>query len=580
MKRKNILVLAILLMTIGFATVSTTLFINGNTNVASNTQDFDVYFSRVFENGVEKNTLIQDKTHITFEANLKEINEVYELKYEVTNASKNYDVSITINVPNGNEYLRVTNDFDTSNLLARTTREGVLTLKVIKGVTEEVQFPIEITITVNAVERTSLGSDTIRSENVYKENILHGTDPVLKEELIPVTIADNGEVTYADTHTEWYKYENKEWANAVILVNEPSKEYKMGDTILEEDIESYFVWIPKYKYKLFDMGNYTTSAGTSKPSQSIAKTIEIEFTLDETTNTESSCVSPKVAGESGTCEVGKWMTHPAFQNFDVTGLWVGKFETGNDNGIIVKPNVKAWEAEKIAIFFKTSYNYKRELDSHMMKNTEWGAVAYLSHSKYGINDEIRINNNSNNITGCAAADGTDQSGFQGTTGTTEDITQPYNTETGYKATTTGNITGIYDMSGGAWEYMAAYSGVGQSDLTTEELITYAKYFDQYPSDSSTSTWNYRILGDATGEMGPFYSDTILLSQESEEIKKTIYYNSWYEDHSDFLRGNDNHVWFNRGGKYNYGNLAGQFQFDRNLGDRVINGGFRLILALK
>ena len=29
--------------------------------------------------------------------------------------------------------------------------------------------------------------------------------------------------------------------------------------------------------------------------------------------------------------------------------------------------------------------YQRELDSHMMKNTEWGAVAYLSHSIYGIN---------------------------------------------------------------------------------------------------------------------------------------------------------------------------------------------------
>ena len=31
-------------------------------------------------------------------------------------------------------------------------------------------------------------------------------------------------------------------------------------------------------------------------------------------------------------------------------------------------------------------------DSHMMNNREWGAVAYLSHSAYGINNEIRINN--------------------------------------------------------------------------------------------------------------------------------------------------------------------------------------------
>ena len=28
--------------------------------------------------------------------------------------------------------------------------------------------------------------------------------------------------------------------------------------------------------------------------------------------------------------------------------------------------------------FNTSYNYKRDLDSHMMKNTEWGAGAYMN----------------------------------------------------------------------------------------------------------------------------------------------------------------------------------------------------------
>ncbi len=38
-------------------------------------------------------------------------------------------------------------------------------------------------------------------------------------------------------------------------------------------------------------------------------------------------------------------------------------------------------------------------------------------------------------------------------GISSDITLPYNTETGYLASTTGNITGIYDMSGGSWEYV-------------------------------------------------------------------------------------------------------------------------------
>ena len=93
----------------------------------------------------------------------------------------------------------------------------------------------------------------------------------------------------------------------------------------------------------------------------------------------------------------------------------------------------------------TSLNYKRELDSHMIKNTEWGAVAYLSHSKYGIDGSIRINNNSSYKTGYAAIN----------------------------------------------EATCGYT-------TTND--DFKKYYDEY---SSTSSSNYTnpILGDATGEMG-------------------------------------------------------------------------------
>jgi len=93
-KRTSILVLVVILMLIGFAAVSTTLFLSGNTNVASNTQDFDVYFSKTYENGVENDTLIQDKTHIAFETELSKIGEEYVLGYEVTNASKQYDTEV------------------------------------------------------------------------------------------------------------------------------------------------------------------------------------------------------------------------------------------------------------------------------------------------------------------------------------------------------------------------------------------------------------------------------------------------------------------------------------------------------
>ena len=41
--------------------------------------------------------------------------------------------------------------------------------------------------------------------------------PKLGNKLIPVTIASDGKVTYADTSKEWYNYCDKIWANAVIL---------------------------------------------------------------------------------------------------------------------------------------------------------------------------------------------------------------------------------------------------------------------------------------------------------------------------------------------------------------------------
>ncbi len=293
MKRKSILVLAILLMAIGFATVSTTLYLNGTTNVASNTQDFDVYFSKATENGIEKKELIKDKTHIEFTAELHEEDEIYELKYEVTNASKNYDVSISINIPNGNEYVRVTNDFDTSNLLARTTREGTLTLKVIKGVTEEITFPIEITIEVNAVERTSLENETIqREKKIYGVKRDINTSDTKWERiedsvgLIANATKDGSEVqndfdkiypwsdiityNYDDvTKTETAKYGDENFkfdgSNGQVLTRIPEFYYK------REQIDGVeYQYISKYpqegftKSEAFSIGRYTMSGDSTK----------------------------------------------------------------------------------------------------------------------------------------------------------------------------------------------------------------------------------------------------------------------------------------------------------------------------
>ena len=175
----------------------------------------------------------------------------------------------------------------------------------------------------------------------YKEEILHGTDPVLKSGLIPVTIDDSGVVRKADLSNQWYRYENKEWANAVILLDE-TKTIQDNEVIPESEIESYFVWIPRYRYKIFNDGNYTGLTAVKKRE----KTIEVVFESKNQDISEGS-------------KVGEWLTHPAFTSFDVNGMWVGKFETGYQGAttteeaqqnvvdtekVQIKPNVYSWRS--------------------------------------------------------------------------------------------------------------------------------------------------------------------------------------------------------------------------------------------
>ena len=417
------------------------------------------------------------------------------------------------------------------------------------------------------------GNKATKTRNLVvkmKKDTSGASIPKITGKITPVTY-DYGVESYvkADTKENWYNYSNKEWANGVIMVESPSKTYKEGEIIEEKDIESYFVWIPRYRYKLFNVSN--TNLVNGKSTTSAAQEIEIEFE------------DKSVAISSGT-KNGEWLTHPAFTTFDSNGMWVGKYETGykgatstsaaqvnsNDSSkVIIKPNVYSWRNITVGNIFLTSYNYKRELDSHMMKNTEWGAVAYLSHSKYGIDREVNINNNSSYKTGYSALPSTNQQTYPGTSGDGDKYNKPYNTEIGYLASTTGNITGIYDMSGGAYEYVAGYvSGKpGSSGLTPTNYDS--KYFDVYNASSTQTSYQYRILGDATGEIGPFqyYLD-------GDNTKR--YHSSWYADASNFVESS--YPWFYRGGSQDQGAISGYFAFNRYTGNPYGHIGFRLALT--
>ena len=420
----------------------------------------------------------------------------------------------------------------------------------------------------------------------YKEAILNGTDPVLKDNLIPIKIANDGTVSKADISKEWYKYGNKEWANAVILKDE-TKTYNNGDTIPEDNIESYFVWIPRYKYQIFDEGNYTglTSIGNS------VQTINIVFENKDTTPS------------NGTTK-GSYLTHPAFTSFDSNGFWVGKFETGYDGAtsttaaevnsvdtskIIIKPNVYSWRSITVGNAFKNSYDYQRNLDSHMMKNTEWGCVAYLQHSVYGNETDIRVNNNSSYITGYAATlsptkgfnNGTSIDGNRNEStalGVDGTYTVNYLNSKSGVASTTGNKSGIYDMSGGTWEYVMGYtinaSTIGGSSGITSmysDFFTntnYSKYWDKYTSNSQTQ-FNNRILGDATGEMGPFGNE-----KDPDNVNRQK--SSWYKDYAHLVYPSI--PWFARGSFWRDGTGAGIFAFYCKSGTTYYYYSYRIALT--
>ena len=197
----------------------------------------------------------------------------------------------------------------------------------------------------------------------------------------------------------------------------------------------------------------------------------------------------------------------------------------------------------------------------MMKNDEWGAVAYLSKSKYGKqNEEVWINNSGSYITGSAgnsASAGSD-------TGTTND----YTSTQGVKASTTGTVYGVYDMSGGAWEYVAAYVNNGDSNLTSygSSLVNGdAKTKNVYSKGSSDSRDNNYSAN--SGKYGDAVYETSTNGSGST---------SWYGDCSIFPYSSI--PFFRRGGHYSNGTGAGVFYFDIDDGNSYSIYSFRPVLV--
>ena len=215
----------------------------------------------------------------------------------------------------------------------------------------------------------------------------------------------------------------------------------------------------------------------------------------------------------------------------------------------------------------------------MMKNSEWGAVAYLSHSVYGKNSEVWINN-ANTGTGTANSGTQWDTSITGCSGSSATASVQNNMTTcasgydykqnGVNASTTGNITGVYDMNGGVWERVMASvldsSGnfvAGSSGFTSKPD---SKYYESYPYNTGVNNYSGGKLGDATRE-------TLTGTTGNDR--------GWYSDYT-LMPGNmsdcANCMWFMRGGYVTYSSGSGLFDFYRFTGAGWTSTGSRAVVV--
>ena len=439
-------------------------------------------------------------------------------------------------------------------------------------------------------------------------------------------------VKTTDTDAAWYDYDAKKWANA------------------QTQDGSMWVWIPRFAYKvnsstktfdvvfLKDTTNTYLDNGTEKDAEKEGYIVHPAFKNESSTGYENGGWDKELTGiwvskfEAGfaTSNGNSAPKKASSVNYSQTSVWASGYETGGQDGSLPARNWidGVYGNTKTSIKYPTfqglaysmnytnhndAFNISRALtesgniyglssattDSHLMKNSEWGAVAYLAQSKYGLNGtNIYINNanlrNSQTsayaITGCAGeTEDAAELGVKIDNSTKKPVSTDntkkiytWTQKSGTKASTTGTIYGVYDMSGGTWERTAGLVNNGNENLATygQSLLNAlnngksSKYVTVYPHNASVDKNGANI-------------DTA--SQSNWEANKKIYgdgiretstagtgKNSWHTDYSYFPAVDG--PFSLRGGHFWSGEGAGLFSFGRVNGASGFYGGFRSVLV--
>ena len=369
----------------------------------------------------------------------------------------------------------------------------------------------------------------------YKETILNGNDPDLLNNSLTPVVYDEAKSTWvvADIKKEWYNYSKQEWANAVILNSGVAK--NVGDTVIvpttsstTSEVKAMFVWIPRYEYHI--EGQYGTHLDGTAGTKALPGQIEIKFIPKSQTIADPNYIlHPGFAWDTdnnGILATDSSITKKEY----VSGIWVGKFKmTGTIDAPSVLPNTSMVRKQNLNNQFTASQMFSTYLsdgsdtDSHIVKNTEWGAMAYLSQSiygKYGNTNYTGANKEVYKNTSTATGRSTGSYTGDSYVCVYDNISDRGNGtgSCGGGASTTGNITGIYDVSGGIYEFtMGYYTGAKNTQIWTNPGFTKqleVKYTNAYTGkiNSSTTLANSTVcngnpcFGHAFMETAGWYND--------------------------------------------------------------------------
>ena len=541
--------------------------------------------------------------------------------YELGSGDAN---TVTISADSGlTSAYKVWIDLNDSQTNTPDSGEECINLNVISDTRLTCNLPTDDSITVDTpytiyVQTQAALPATIPNSFTYTKltgstTINSGTVAVdIDDSMIPVvytgsTTTSGGKwtsVSIADIKadpTKWFDYtgdstngDGPRWANAV-TVKDPSK-YKDKSLVVDEaDILGYWVYIPRYAYKVmrYSVNDKYVSDSTAISNGGFEIVFETKDTPKKTPTACSNSSSSRyyqdcsnVSQEYGATTGTSWATHPAFTwgTEELNGFWIGKFETtGTESSPTVLPNEYHQYPSSIGDMYDVaksmgvedpnnkygntaSTNQSNQNNnnlaistSHMLKNSEWGAVTYLASSKYGAG----INNVQLNISSGGGGTGKGPSGGA------------YNTADGQKASTTNNIYGVYDMVGGAWEYvMGSYTSNASRSMTNSYLSIAVKppYVDLYvnPPFSGNYTSNNNLCTWATCGGHALYETKNVQPVSSNR-------QSWGGDYSNFVYSSD--PWFKRGGYANNGSNAGVFASVYGDGSTYDYYGFRVALLV-